>query len=271
MAKDIKGAFQIFLQVIDNEKYKYNSNSDLIDIFSKDSSVVDELKKNREILLKIDNFELLIENVSLFYINKHRTQNFFAVGKDNDRNEYTVFLIWSSDRTAEEAIMEGIDTFNRCVKKILKKTGVSKGRKINIDVNGGEELIVFPAKNCGQKNYDQQSIENTYESIKWLKISKIEERVNKLDQITIVITALLGLIFVFIAYTTQNWSWLSYFAGIAIPIIYEIIKRNLSSKKQMKFMFNSLVNTEEKNIILLCGDDKDEIKDPELVRGGNNV
>lgn len=45
MAKDIKGAFQIFLQVIDNEKYKYNSNSDLIDIFSKDSSVVDELKK----------------------------------------------------------------------------------------------------------------------------------------------------------------------------------------------------------------------------------
>ena len=36
-------------------------------------------------------------------------------------------------------------------------------------------------------------------------------------------------------------------------------------------MFNSLVNTEEKNIILLCGDDKDEIKDPELVRGGNNV
>lgn len=271
MAKDIKGVFQLFLQVKDNKKYKYNSNSDLADIFLSDGSIAKELDENRKILQKINNFELLIENVNLFYINKHDTQDFFVVGKDNERNEYTVFLIWSSDRAAEDAILQGINTFNHYVKIILKKTEHSKGKKMHMEINGGEEIVVFPAENYGQKNYDQQSIKDTYESIKWLKISKIEERIGKIEYTTICIIALLSLFFLVQAFITKKYSWLSYFGGIAIPIIYEIIKRKISAKRQIKFSFNSLINTGKRSKLSDYSEEKGDIEDPKLIRRDKNV
>ena len=68
MAKDIKGVFQIFLKVNDRKRYQYNFSHNLHDIFLKDNAIKEELHKYKEVLFKIDNFELLIEKVKIFYM-----------------------------------------------------------------------------------------------------------------------------------------------------------------------------------------------------------
>ena len=93
MAKDIKGVFQIFLKVNDSKKFKFNSSPNLHDIFLKDNSILEDLNKYKEVLFKIDNFELLIEKVDIFYINKNQEQDFFVVGEDEERKDEVIFFV----------------------------------------------------------------------------------------------------------------------------------------------------------------------------------
>lgn len=237
MAKDIKGVFQLFIQVTDNMKYEEDSVIDLKAIFQNDSSIKKEISENEINLKKINNFELLIEKVDIFYIQKNSMQDFFVVGKDRERNEYTIILVWSSDTPAEKVLILAIDDFNKCSKKIFKKKKLNR-RKISIDINGDEEMIVFPAENYGQKNYNQQSIADIYESVKWLKISKTDGKLNDLDKIALTVMIVVTLYVIIMECINQSGSYLSYFAGIAIPMGYEILRR-VAEKKEIRFSFKS--------------------------------
>ena len=241
MAKNIKGVFQLFLQVTDNKKY-VDSDIDINDIFLKDTSIKKEISENKKVLKKIDNFELLIECVKIFYIRKNSEQDYFIVGKDTERNEYTVLLIWSSDTSAEKAFINEIDAFNKCAKKIFKKSKELNGRKISIDIRGKEELIIFPAENYGHKDYDQQSIKYIDDSVKWLKIAKTEGKLNDLDKILVVFVIISSIFIIILTFLTNNYGFLTFFGGIVIPMIYEVLRRG-AEKKEIKFTFNSF-NTE---------------------------
>lgn len=270
MAKDIKGVFQIFLKINDRKKYKFNLIPDILDIFLSDNIIKEDLDKYEDILRKIDNFELLISNVRLFYINKNQEQDFFVVGNDEERKEYTVFFIWSSDTPAEQAILEEIKRFNSCINVLVKKSGFSSNKQLNIEIKGGEELIVFPASNYGNNSYSDQSIGDFYERINWLKIEKEENKLSKLDIIMTTLIIALSLIVGVVTCITKYWSLLMFFAGLALPILYEIIQRKILNKQKIKFTFNSLVNTVKNTNKLETLDKVVEVEDPSLVRGNKN-
>jgi hypothetical protein len=270
MAKDIKGVFQIFLKVNDNHKYKYNSATSLHDIFLKDNVIQDDLKKYKAVLFSINNFELLIEKVDLFYINRNQEQDFFAVGEDEERKDEVVFFIWSSDTPAEKAILREIEHFNSCIKNIVKKSGLSSDIKLNLEIKGGEELIIFPGDNNGNCSYNNQSINTIYESIKWLKIDEVENKFERFDYMAMIVIIILSITFFLLAWIMGDWSLLMFHLGIVIPIIYEFIRKKVLSKKEIKFTFKSLINTHDNNNLenLIRND---EVEDPVLDRGDRNV
>ncbi len=259
MAKDIKGVFQLFIQVTDSMKYEEDSDIELKDIFQNDSSIKKEISENEINLKKINNFELLIEKVDIFYIQKNRTQDYFIVGKDTEREEYTIILVWSSDTPAEKALIFAIDDFNKCSKKIFKKKNLTR-RKMSIDINGDEEMIVFPAENYGQKNYDQQSIKYIDDSVKWLKISKTEGKLNDLDKVALTLFVVATVFVIIMEYIHRDGSYLSYFGGISIPMVYEILRR-IAEKKEIRFSFKSF-NTG--NINMKNQDNVVHVVDPKI-------
>lgn len=266
MAKDIKGVFQIFLKVNDSKKFKFNSSPNLHDIFLKDNSILEDLNKYKEVLFKIDNFELLIEKVDIFYINKNQEQDFFVVGEDEERKDEVIFFVWSSDTPVEKAILVEIKSFNSCIKDIVKKSRLSSDTKLNLEIKGGEELIIFPASNNGNCSYSDQSIGTIYDSIKWLKIEEDENEFEQFDKYAIYFIGALSFIVFIFAYMWENRSILMFHFGVAIPIIYEILRKKILSKKKIKFTFNSLVNTVGNNNLEDL-DRSDKIEDPVLDRG----
>lgn len=61
-----------------------------------------------------------------------------------------------------------------------------------------------------------------------------------------------------------------FFAGLALPILYEIIQRKILNNQKIKFTFNSLVNTVKNTNKLETLDKVVEVEDPSLVRGNKN-
>ena len=184
MTKDIKGVFQIYLKINDSSEYKYTPRTKFDDIFLGDSNHAEDLRKHKESLIKINNFEILIQEVTLFYINKNQEQDFFAVGYDTEMKENTVFLVWASDTSAEEVIIKEIRLFNSRLKDLLKKAGChSWDRKCGLEIKGGEEMKIFPANNVGGKSYNNQEIGDYYNCIRWVKLEK-ETTKSKTKKIT---------------------------------------------------------------------------------------
>lgn len=270
MANDIKGVFQIFLNITDNTKYEYNKNTELIEIFQSDSSVTNEYNKYIKILKEIDNFNLLLEEVDLFYIKKTSTQDFFLIGKNKTRQDYEVLIIWSSTKSIEVVIMEEIDSFNNLIKTILKKSNYPKSKKMFLEIKGGEEIIAHPASNSGNKEYKKQKILDIYSAIHWLIISETDNKVWILDKMTIIVIIVISLIILTVTFLTTNMSYLSIFVGIAIPIAYEILRRKFSDNKKIRFSFNSLLNSGTHPNLLDDNDENNNLKDPKLNIGDKN-
>ena len=270
MANDIKGVFQIFLNITDNKKYEYNKNTELIEIFQNDSSVTNECNKYIKILKDIDNFNLLLEEVDLFYIKKTSTQDFFLVGKNKTRQDYEVLIIWSSNKYIEEVIIEEVNSFNNLIKTILKKSNYPKSKKMFLEIKGGEEIIAHPASNSGNKEYKKQKILDFYSAIHWLTISEIDRKVWVLDKITFIVIIITSLFILAGSFLTKNMTFLSIFVGIAIPIAYEILRRKLADSKKIRFSFNSLLNSGSHPNLLDDNDENDNLKDPELIIGDKN-
>lgn len=271
MAKDIKGVFQIFLKVNDSKKFKFNSSPNLHDIFLKDNSILEDLNKYKEVLSKIDNFELLIEKVKIFYINKNQEQDFLVVGEDKERKDEVIFFIWSSDTPVEKAVLIEIERLNSCIKYIVKKSGLSSDTILNLEIQGGEELIIFPASNNGNRPYSEQSIGTIYDSIQWLKIEEVEDEFTRFDNQAMVIIVILSIIVFCIFCVIKDWSLLMFHLGIAIPIVYDIVRKKILNKKKIKFTFKSLVNTYRNNNNLDNLDGEEDLEDPSLDRGNGNV